>query len=49
MTVATTMSTVAAGDELVLFVPAAKQKQKDINKLLPVASEPMAKRLKTES
>ena len=48
VTVATLISTAAAGDELVLFVP-AKEKQQSTAKCLPVASEPTAKRAKTES
>ena len=49
VTVATTISTVEAGDELVLFVPAKEKQQKEAHKLLPVAAEPTAKRPKTES
>jgi len=47
VTVAVAISAVAAGDELVLFVP-AKQKQKETHKLLPVASEPMTKKPRAE-
>ena len=48
VTVATVISKVEPGDELVLFVPAKEKAKEADKKLLPVASEPRQKKQKVE-